>query len=126
MPVVQLFGSRIRAEQFAADWLRVSTADGLTATGSTRDDALLLSAEINRVTTAAAGTGVCLLAVGVGGRLVVYNDAAETVQIYAPGSATIDGSAGATGVALSSTKRCGYVCVDDDTWISAQLGPVSA
>ena len=106
--------------------LTKSIANALTAAGSSRADALALTKQVNRITTAAASTGVVLPAAAAGVAIVVFNDGANPVQVYAPGSDTIDGTAGATGVALTNAKRCVYFGVAANTYISAQLGVVSA
>lgn len=106
-----------------------SAANALTAAGSTRTDALAVTKARNRLTTAATGTGVVLPAsatVGVGGHVIVYNDGAQPIKVYAAGSDTIDGTAGSTGVTLSNTKRCEYFVIASGAFISAQLGAVSA
>lgn len=62
----------------------------------------------------------------------IYNDdSADDMTIFAPDASTIDGVAGATGVTLTHAKRCRFtaMAVSDlgvVTWISAQLGVVSA
>lgn len=111
---------------FNAVYVRGSVGNALTAAGATRADALQLAAQINNVTTAAAGTGVILPVGTVGMRISVFNAGANAVQVYASASETIDGTAGSTGVPLTNTKRCDYFFVAANTWISAQLGVVSA
>lgn len=103
-----------------------SVGDALTATGTTRADALQLAKEVNRLTTAAAGTGVILPVGVVGMRIRIYQSGANPVKVYASASETIDGVAGATGVTLTNALRCEYEFVAANTWISAQLGVVSA
>lgn len=105
------------------------TATGLTAAGTTRANALALTKAINVITTAAASTGAVLpsaATVGVGGSVIVFNDGASAIKVYAAGSDTIDTVAGATGVTLSNAKRCEYWVTAALTWESAQLGVVSA
>lgn len=80
-------------------------ASGLVAAGTTRADALVLTAHVNQIGTAAASTGVVLPTIPINGSAVVINDGANSVQIYAAGSVTIDGTAGATGVALPAGAR---------------------
>lgn len=103
-----------------------SVGNALTAAGTTRADALQLAKEINNITTAAASTGVILPVGVVGMRITVFNAGANAIKVYASASETIDGTAGATGVALTNAKRCDYFFVAANTWISAQLGVVSA
>jgi hypothetical protein len=103
-----------------------SVGNALTATGTTRADALQLAKEVNRLTTVASGTGV-ILPVGVVGMCIrIYQSGASPVKVYASASETIDGVAGATGVTLTNALRCEYEFVAANTWISAQLGVVSA
>ena len=103
-----------------------SVGNALTATGTTRADALQLAKEINRVTTAAASTGVILPTGVVGMRIAIFNDGANALKVYANGSEAIDGTAGSTGVTLTNAKRCDYFYVASNTWVSAQMGVVSA
>lgn len=114
----------------AVTYLDLSTANALTALGSTRADALALTKAINNVTVVASGNGVILpsaAVVGIGGSVLVFNsDASDALKVYAAGSDTIDTVAGSTGVTLTATKRCLYFCVAANTFISAQLGVISA
>lgn len=106
-----------------------STDNALTATGTTRANALALTKAINFLGTVASGTGVILPAastVGVGGCVIVFNGGANAAKVYAAGSDTIDGTAGATGVTLTNALRCAYFVSAAGTFISAQLGAASA
>ena len=103
-----------------------SVDNALTAVGTNRADALQLAKQVNRVTTAASGTGV-ILPVGVIGMVItVYNDGANAISVYASASETVDTVAGVTGVTLTNALRCQYTFVAANTWISAQLGVISA
>lgn len=68
----------------------------------------------------------------LGKKCFIFNDdSADDMTIFAPDGSTIDGVAGATGVTLTHAKRAVFipVAVTDlgvVTWISAQLGVVSA
>ena len=106
--------------------LGVTTATGLTATGTNRGTALALTSLVNNVTTVASGTGVVLQTCVVGQTIIVFNNGANVLKVYATGSDTIDGTAGSTGVNLTNALRARYVCVATNTFISAQLGAVSA
>jgi len=110
----------------SSGYARKSVGNALTATGTTRADALQLAKQINNVTTVAAGTGVILPAGAVGDIIIVENAGANIAKVYASGADTIDGVAGATGVNLTNAKRCMYICVAANTIISAQLGVISA
>lgn len=104
----------------------VIAATSLTAAGTTRANALALTADTNNLTTVASSTGVVLPSIPVGAKVTVYNNGANPVKVYAPGSYTIDGTAGSTGVTLTNAKRCQYECVATNTILSAQLGVTSA
>lgn len=98
----------------ATGFTHASYATGLTAVGSSRTDALALTSQTNRVTTAASSAvGVTLpsaASVGVGGYVDVISDGpSNSFHVYAAGSDTIDGTAGATGVALTNAFMCRYV-----------------
>lgn len=110
----------------ASAYFLQSVGNALTAVGTNRATALQLAKQVNNVTTAASGTGV-ILPVGVAGmRITIYNAGANAIQVYASASETIDTVAGSTGVVLTNTKRAIYDFVAANTWISAQLGVVSA
>lgn len=103
-----------------------SVGNALTAVGTNRATALQLAKQVNNVTTAGSGTGV-ILPVGVVGMVItIYNAGANAAQVYATASETIDTVAGATGVPLTNTKRAIFTFVAANTWVSAQLGVVSA
>lgn len=113
----------------ATAYIQGSVGNALTAAGSDRATSLALTKSINNVTTAAASTGVTLPAVatvGIGGSVIIFNAGANAIQVYGDGSDTIDGVAGATGVPLTNAKRAVFIAVAAATWISAQLGVVSA
>jgi hypothetical protein len=106
-----------------------TAATGLTAVGTTRANALQLTARVNNITTAAAGTGV-VLPLGVPGtRITLFNNGVSNIQVYGAGADTIDGVAAATGVVLTAgatAGRCEYFCVAPGVILSAKLGVVSA
>lgn len=103
-----------------------SVGNALTAAGTDRATALQLAKGVNNVTTAAASTGVVLPVGVVGMQIIIENAGANPIKVYASASETIDTVAGATGVTLTNAKRCMYLYVAANTWISAQLGVVSA
>jgi hypothetical protein len=103
-----------------------SVGQGLTATGTTRTDALQLAAQINHVGTTASGTGVKLPTGVAGMDIVIFNAGANALKVYALSSETIDGTAGSTGVTLSAGARCRYFFTTTNTWISALMGATSA
>lgn len=104
----------------------LATATTISAAGTTRSNATALTKTINKLTTVASGTGVILPASAVGQIVIIENGGANAVQVYGAGSDTIDTVAGSTGVVLTNAKRCLYICVAANTYISAQLGVISA
>lgn len=106
---------------------KFSTQTGLTAAGTTRATSLQLNnVRIQNITTAAASSGVTLPVGNAGTQIIIFNNGASACQVYALASETIDGIAGATGVALSNAARCSYYCTAQGVWLSALLGAVSA
>lgn len=113
----------------ATGYVRESTDNALTAAGTNQATGLQLAKQINNITTAAASTGVVLpsvATVGIGAIVIVINAGASAIKVYGSGSDTVDTIAGATGVTLSNAKRSMYIAVAAATWVSAQLGVVSA
>jgi hypothetical protein len=108
-----------------------SAATGLTAAGTNRATALAITHAVNVVGTAASGTGVVLPAIGstgapVGSTIVLSNQGANTLAIYAAGSNTIDGTAGSTGITMAATHRAMFIATSSSTWISVLLGAVAS
>lgn len=83
----------------------------LTAVGTTRADALALTATYNRVSTAASGTGVILKALAPFSLAIIFNDGANAIKVYAPSTDYIDAVAGATGITLAA-GAVGYYITD--------------
>ncbi len=110
----------------AGTYLIRSVGNALTAVGTDRATALQLAKQVNNVTTAASGTGVILPVGVIGMRITIFNAGANLIKVYASASETIDGTAGSAGVDLTNAKRCDYFFTAANTWISAQLGVVSA
>lgn len=126
--VVDLIAGPVWAANTVAAIADTALSDqSVTALGTNRATAYALIANITNVTTAAASTGVSLpAATKPGSRRIVFNNGASPIQVYALGSDTIDGTAGATGVTLTNANRCQFICVASGKWLSALLGAVSA
>ncbi len=128
-PLAGKFTTVTSASVTTTGYAAQSVGNALTAVGTDRATSLALTKQVNNVTTAGSGTGVTLptvAAAGIGAILVLNNAGANAIQVYGAGSDTIDGAAAATGVPLTNTKRSLYIAVAAATWISAQLGVVSA
>ncbi len=98
------------------NFLQTSVTNGISAAGTTRADATALTTETNIVTTVASGTGVVLSAGTLGGKEVVINRGANPLKIYAPGSGTLNGVSGTTGVTLPSNAGYTFYYAAANTW----------
>jgi hypothetical protein len=107
-----------------------SVANGLTAVGTTRADALQLAKQFNVISTAATTAVGVVLPVGVVGMEIDIDGltgiVAASFHVYASGSETIDTVAGATGVILTKPKTVRFKMVAANTWVSAVWGAVSS
>ena len=94
------------------------TNTGITAlAGGGRTGAPVLVLGSNEVTTVASGADSVVLPVAVPGSVVfVVNATATSMQVFANGSDTINGTAGATGVAQAGNKYALYVAADLGQW----------
>lgn len=100
-------------------WPIATTADGLTATVSgTQTTSLLLTAQINRISTVASGAdGVRLLPANPGVTQILINDAASNaMQVFGSGTDTINDVATATGVSQAAGKTALYTCSVAGKW----------
>lgn len=98
--------------------LLYSAANALTAVGTSRANALALTADMNNVTTATSGTGVILPASAVGLLIRIMNNGASPITVYGAGSDTINGTTGATGVALANGAHGTYACTAANVYVS--------
>lgn len=104
-------------------YLNESLAAGLAAVGTNLGSALALTHQINIIATAASSAvGVALppaATVGVNGWVDVYNDGpSNSFHVYGAGGDTIDGTAGATGVALTNGFWSRFIVTAAGTYIS--------
>jgi hypothetical protein len=94
-------------------------ADTLTAAGTTNADALQLSAIINRVTTAAASSGVRLMLPEVGSQIVVVNSGANAVLVYPGTGAQINALTATTaGFSVAAGGRALFVGTSSANWFA--------
>lgn len=102
-----------------------SAATGIVAgTTRTQAGATPLTQEINRVDTATApaagsllGDGVVLPASAAGLTLLVWNNTNNPVQLYSNGSDTVNGVAGATGIAMPPNSLYIAVAAAAGSWM---------
>ena len=96
-----------------------SYASGLTAlAGGGRTGATPLTEMISVVSTVASGNDSVVLPVAAPGTIMIVVNAAasNSMQVFAQGSDTINGTAGATGVAQAAGKSAVYVCAAVGAW----------
>lgn len=95
-----------------------STTTGLTATGSTQADALQLTTNTyQRVTSAAASTGVRLPAAVAGTRVVVFNSGGNALAVYPISGGTMNGTLNGSQ-SIANNKGAEFVCCADGFWTS--------
>ena len=95
------------------------TNTGITALagGARNSSTPVLVIGSNEVTTVASGADSVVLPVAVPGSVVfVVNATATSMQVFANGSDTTNGTAGATGVAQAGNKYALYVAADLGQW----------
>lgn len=120
-----LTGATTASGGVIATGLRVDAATTLTAVGTDRATSLALTASVNNITSAAAGTGVTLPACAAGKIVVVNNLGANAIKVYGAGADTVDGAAAATGTDLTNAKRAFFIGVSATAYISL-MGVASA
>ena len=85
--------------------------------GGGRPGAPLLVLGSNEVTTVASAADSVVLPVAIPGSVVfVANAGASALQLFANGSDTINGTAGATGISVATNKRILCVAADLGQW----------
>lgn len=91
-------------------------ATGLTAAGSTQATALALTADHNKIGTAALNTGVLLRKVA--GMQTVYNGGANAVSVYPPVGGTINSGAANAAFSVATTKTAAFLSADGVNFIA--------
>ena len=88
----------------------VTVSEITAATTQTFAAATPILTDVALVTTGVANDGVVLPQAAPGQVVMVKNVSANAGKIYAQNSGTVDGTAGATGVALAASATTVYVC----------------
>ena len=88
----------------------------ISAAGTTQATATLLSAPINEITTAAAGSGVVLSPVAFGYTVGIYNSGANPVKVYPPTGQQFNGLAANTGISLPANTYATFSYVYINRW----------
>lgn len=91
----------------SSGYTRFSVNTGLTATGTTRADAYAITKTQNEFTTVASGTGCILPANAAGADITIWNQGADTLNVYPVAGAQIDalGTNNPDTIAAGSSKR---------------------
>jgi hypothetical protein len=126
------FGGKLAMPQGTLN--QESALVGITA-GATRTQAgaTVLTNELNRVDTSTApaagtilGDGVALPAAVSGYDILVWNNTANPIQVYANGSDTINGVAGATGIVLPPNGVYLLIAASTVSWACDGVGAGAA
>ena len=101
-----------------------SRTDSITAhSGGGQTSAVLLTTEMNRVTTVAAALDSVMLPPSVGGlTIIVENAALNPMQVFGSSPDTINGNATATGVTQMQGSVVFYTCYSPGAWFANGLG----
>lgn len=96
----------------------MSYANGITAlAGGGRTGAPTVSEFLTSVDTVTSGNDSIQLPAALPGSVfVIQNNTATSMQVFANGSDTINGTAGATGVAQAGNKGAVYWCPKKGVW----------
>ena len=70
-----------------------STTTSISAAGASQGTATAITADVNNVTTVAAGTGIILTTTQTGSYITILNSGANALLVYPPVGGTIDGQA---------------------------------
>ena len=71
----------------------LDVASGLTATGSTQNDAYAITAATSEFTTVGSGSGAVLPTASPGDAVLVYNGGANPLKVYPPSGEKLNGQA---------------------------------
>lgn len=89
----------------------------LAAAGSNQATAAIITKQFTEVTASDGTKGVVLPAATAGGWYAVFNDvSAQNLKIYANGSDTINGTAGATGITQAGLTQAIFTCGVAGKW----------
>lgn len=92
--------------------------EGITATAAgTQANSVQLTTSINRITTVATlNDGILLPVSAPGVSITIINAGANGLKLFAVGTDTINGTAGATGIALAAGKTLTAYCTAAGAW----------
>jgi hypothetical protein len=100
-----------------ADMLTSFQGGIVALAGGGRTGSPTLNAAFVELATVATGADSVQLPVAkVGLAITITNSGANSAQIFANGTDTINGTAGATGVALAAAATAEFICTKDGVW----------
>lgn len=99
--------------------LLVTSAAALSAVGSVQGDALLLTNDVNEITTTPSGSGVQLPAVAAGSKVFVANNGVNTLKVWPAPGQKIDALGTNNSHSVATTVVKTYVGVSNTQWYSA-------
>lgn len=104
-----------------AQAIQGTTANNLTATGSTQGTALALPADICKFTTVAGSTGALIPPANPGDSGTVFNGGANALSLYPPTGGKINAVATNSAYSIATaTPYCDWYCIDALTYIASQ------
>lgn len=110
----KLFGSGLNEITVAA---MKDVATGLTATGSDQSGAYECTFAKNAFSTVADGTGAVLDDQAAGGdSQMIYNGGANSLRVYPPSGAQINGLGANNPVLIGTNTACEFVCLSTTLW----------
>lgn len=118
----------VRGEDLNANFANpgVSTQQSVTATsGGTRAAAFQITAAVTNVTTVGLAADSLVLppaSTNLGKTFTIYNNGANNLTLYANGSDTINGTAGATGISLPNAGVVVLQSVASGAWLGDATG----
>lgn len=104
-----------------AQAIQGTTANNLTATGSTQGTALALPADTCKFTTVAASTGAIIPPANPGDSGTIFNGGANALSLYPPTGGKINAVATNSAYSIATaTPYCDWYCIDPLTYIASQ------
>jgi len=101
------------------NYINGSLATGLTAAGTTKDDALALSSDVNVVSTVGSGAGVKLPSSSSGNvRVTVRNTGANSLLVYPDAGGAIDGGSADAAVTVKVGETFHFHSTSPLTWVT--------
>ena len=96
-------------------------ANTLTAAGTNQATALVLTSDLNRFTTVAAGTGCILPSLNPGDGLEIFNGGANALSLYPPSGGAINGLSVNTAYSIATTTPyCLVRCISPTQYQAMQ------